>query len=141
MHDKVEAAVGESTQILHIALHGFDRQVVFFSRLAVALQLCLRIVEDGHLRPGCRQDRPLLPSAGGQAQHMRLPQLSQPVHRDGFVRRQNDARLSATGSRQLIFRSRESPWVALGYFLVPGEAVVLEEIHIIILSKSIASPC
>ncbi len=70
VEDQVEAAVGECAQIAHVAKHGRDFQTVTVSHHPVLRKLAVRIVQYRDCRACCRQDRALLATAAGQAQHI-----------------------------------------------------------------------
>jgi hypothetical protein len=68
--DQVEAAVGEHGQVGHVALDVLDREPLPVGDEPVLRELIRAVVEDRDVRPGGGQDRPLLPPAAGETQHV-----------------------------------------------------------------------
>ena len=129
VEDQVERRILEARQIGHVALHSLDLETVALGHHAVLTELSSRVVEDGYVRPGRSQDRPLLAPARRQTQHSRTVELEEPLARHPPTWRENDRPVSLPGSSHLIRIDRDRPLVLIVDFPVPGVAVESDDIH------------
>ena len=68
MDDEVEDGLPELAQVGHVSLGRRQWQTFAVCDRPVLPQLVRGVVEHGDVRPDGRQERPLLPAAGGEAE-------------------------------------------------------------------------
>ena len=86
---------------------------------AIDRQLALAEIQNRHIGSGRRQDRPLVPSAGGQSQDLFTADVADPWWRYGFGRGQPDGKITPSGGINLAGISRREPAVTAGRNFVP----------------------
>ena len=128
---EVEAPVGERREVAHVALNGPQAERLAFGDEPVLRQLRRRVVEDGHLRSRGREDRALLPAAGGEAQYVCALHLREPSLRNRLAVRQQDFPLPAPGGLDDAGADRHGPLVPALDLPVPRLLVVTPDVHLV----------
>lgn len=129
MHDEVEAAVCEHTEVGHVTLDGVQLEPVTRRYAPVLLELAGSVVEDGDARTRRSQDRPLLPATRGEAEHLETGELGKPRPRHGLGFGEDDVPVAAARRGDDFGADWLRPGVARLDLRVPGLAVVVSDIH------------
>ena len=97
MEDEVEAPVGESREVPHVALDGLQVERLALGDEPVPRQLRRRVVQHGHVGARRREDGALLPAARGEAEDVGAVQVREPRPRHRPVVRQQDLPAASAG--------------------------------------------